>query len=120
MKGLQSILKSLAAIGVFSQTHIKNLLDKYHKGAWRPDLDRLEKLDSIETMRQIDYAESWAWIHLLLDFKPESRQLVINYLHQLRNKGTTSPLSIEIKKMFPRPESMLLAYLEAKNVNKKK
>ncbi len=39
------------------------LIGKVLRDGWRPNLERLEQLDSAGAMTQDDYAEAWAWTH---------------------------------------------------------
>ena len=48
-------------------------------GRWRPNLARLEDLHSSGDMTQIDYAESWLWVHWLLS-APDRRELLMMHL----------------------------------------
>ena len=44
-------------------------------------------------MSQDDYAESWAWVHLLLGGSAEQGEILRDYLGALRRDGSTEPLS---------------------------
>jgi len=73
--------------------HLERLLARLKQGQWRPDLARLERLDSAFGMSLDDYAESWAWVHFLLHGRPEHRELLRRHLADLRRDGTAAPLS---------------------------
>ena len=38
---------------------------------WQPNLRRLEQFPPDYNMTQDDYAEAWAWVHLLMESRPE-------------------------------------------------
>jgi hypothetical protein len=73
--------------------HVDLLSDMIELEQWQPDLSRLERLRDASEMKQIDYAESWAWVHFLLQSSAENRGLLISYLTDLRNFGAAEPLS---------------------------
>jgi hypothetical protein len=64
--------------------------------SWRPDLARLERLAGSEEMTFDDYAESWSWVHLLMESKPERLDLLRAYLADLRREGAAQPLSVRL------------------------
>jgi hypothetical protein len=53
----------------------------------------LEQLNSAADMTQRDYAESWAWMHLLLETSPSRRDLLRGHLARIRMAGSAQPLS---------------------------
>ena len=56
-------------------------------GRWRPNLARLELLTDLSQMQQRDYAESWLWLHFLLESTPARRLAAQKYLAQFRQGG---------------------------------
>ena len=56
---------------------------------WRPDIDRLERLEEFAELQRRDYQESWAWVHYMLHASPATRQELVDYLAELRD--TTHP-----------------------------
>lgn len=70
---------------------------------WKPSMTRLESLNEVADMGQSDYEESWAWIHFLLHGDPAVRQVLIDYLADLRTASNPEPLSNRLD------ESMLTA-----------
>ena len=86
---------------------------RFAKNGWQPDLARLERLESVGKMTQLDYAEAWAWVHFLLETTVERRQLLQGYLETLRNQGTTQPLSLHIRPVHFQPDQALLGHLQA-------
>ena len=62
-------------------------------GRWHPDIHRLEALKSVAQMRRVEYAEAWAWVHLLLETEPSRQVLLHDYLVRLRRDGVAGPLS---------------------------
>lgn len=60
---------------------------------WKPSMTRLEGLKEVADMGQSDYEESWAWIHFMLHADPAVRQVLIDYLADLRTTPNPEPLS---------------------------
>ncbi len=60
---------------------------------WKPSMTRLEGLKEVADMGQSDYEESWAWIHFMLHGDPAVRQVLIDYLADLRTTPNPEPLS---------------------------
>lgn len=94
-----------------NQPHLDELTARYVDGSWRPHLERLEDFRSAAEMDQTDYAEAWAWVHLLLETTPERRDLLHRFLHELRQNGTTEPLSSFIRRSMHQPEVTLVQHL---------
>jgi hypothetical protein len=91
--------------------HVNDLAVRLAAGGWRPNMARLESLAVVGEMDQLDYAESWAWVHLMLETTPERRELLRAYLHQLRHAGTAEPLSLRIGHVIPNPERELAEHI---------
>jgi hypothetical protein len=90
--------------------HITDLATRL-PGGWRPDLRRLEALGAIGDMRQVDYAESWLWVHWMMDH-PQRLELLRTHLQRLRRDGSSEPLSLQLRRLMPHPEGELLQYLQ--------
>lgn len=85
------------------------------QNGWRPDLQRLERLEKIEQMQRADYREAWAWIHFLNHSSPETRQLLLDYIHDLQSDTTAEPLSQRLTREFPSFDARILSYLGGLN-----
>ena len=79
------------------RVHIAHLAGRRLEGTWRPDLARLEALESAAELSQDHYAEAWCWTHWLLCTTPERRALLQDYLADLRRDGATAPLSVRLR-----------------------
>jgi len=73
--------------------HVNLLTRLYDRGDWSPDLRRLEQMQKPEEMTLLDYAESWLWIHLLMETAPDRSQWLRRYLVELQNQQRVRPLS---------------------------
>lgn len=98
--------------GGLHEPHLHLLLTEHAAGQWRPNLERLEQLATMAEMTQLDYAESWAWAHLMLHGDLGRRTLLQHYLTGLRYNGAAVPLSIELRRWFPDSEVALVQYLK--------
>jgi hypothetical protein len=78
---------------------------------WRPELRRLEMLRSISDMSQAEYAESWAWVHYLLESDAENRQLLRDYLQALMRSAPEATLSQRVYQRDPRAPQQLVEHL---------
>lgn len=91
--------------------HIDQLSSRLIQGGWRPSLARLESLSTAQEMEQIDYAESWAWIHFLLTTSEERRNALQNHLRALRADGSDRPLAAQLQQLSDKPEEELMAHI---------
>lgn len=98
------------AVGL-NHPHVQ-LLSRIGRQGWRPNLERLEQFTSATEMTQVDYAESWAWVHWLLETDPARRELLCDYLHALRKEASAPPLSVRLRHWFARPELLLAEHLQ--------
>ncbi len=78
---------------------------------FRPNLARLEQLSSAAAMTQQDYAESWAWVHFLLESDVDKAHLLIDYLADLQ-QGVEVLLSTQLQKRLAGPELALVEHLQ--------
>ena len=96
-----------------NQPHIKLLADAYRAAGWQPNLSRLEQLDSTVALTQLDYAESWLWIHFLLRTDAQTNGMVCRALQQYRVQGTSVPLSSQVESWLPNWEEQIIAHLRS-------
>jgi hypothetical protein len=95
--------------------HLKDLRHGPY-GPYAPDLSRLEKLTEVKDMSRAEYREAWAWVHLMLRDKPESKAVLTDYLRQLRGNVSPGPIEPKLEAVFASPEEAFtkhLAQLEA-------
>lgn len=50
-----------------------------------PSIARLEEIVDFKKFSTDDYAESWGWVHFMLHGDTDQRQLLIDYIHDLRD-----------------------------------
>ena len=95
----------------FNRPHVEQLTAEISQNGWKPNVQRLEALTSVADMTQLDYAESWAWVHFLLETTPARRALLCQHLQDLRENGACPPLSLALRKQDPAPDRALLEYV---------
>jgi hypothetical protein len=76
--------------------HVAHLCGRLLEGTWQPNLDALEALAGPGDMSQDHYAEAWCWVHWMLHTTPERREILQDYLADLRRDGKTAPLPVRL------------------------
>jgi hypothetical protein len=94
-----------------NRAHLDNLAARLKDGQWTPNLARLESLPPSTDMSLEDYAESWAWTYCLLESHPAHRELLCQYLRDLRQEEIVEPLSSRLARILPQPEQQLVGYV---------
>jgi hypothetical protein len=82
---------------------------------WRPDLQRLERLQDLAQMQRADYQEAWGWVHYLLNSTPDNRQVLLDYLQELRHTAQPGPLSTRLSAVQPQFAQHFLSYVASLN-----
>jgi len=90
---------------------LDRLLVRIRQEHWQPDLRRLEGRRGSEEMTQDDYAEAWAWVHFMIESRPERLELLRGYLGELRQAGAAPPLSTRLAAALDRPNVALLEHV---------
>jgi len=92
--------------------HIYSLSNRLRRSDWEPDLARLETLREATELGQMDYAESWLWVHFLLSSGEETQELLQNQLNQLIRLGVADSMAEAVADLIPNSEVKLIAYLK--------
>lgn len=95
----------------FNPPHLSLLADLASVNGWKPNIRKLESLRSAGEMQQVDYAEAWAWAYFMLNTTPERRELLTQYLLDLRKNGKATPLSERLAALHVDPQRTLLEYI---------
>lgn len=96
----------------FNSPHIYQLANAFRRGEWKPDLVRLEEIRRPELMTQEHYAESWLWVHFLLESSVENQRLLQDQLARLRMSGDAGVASEKIVAEIPDVNEQLLKHLK--------
>lgn len=91
--------------------HLKLLRRQAAGGRWKPDLPRLEKLQSATELSQQDYAEAWAWAHLMLKTTESRRKILQEYLARIRMAGSAAPFAEYLAAKETNPAAALQQHL---------
>jgi len=89
-----------AKVGMPHKGHLQ-LLQTARAEGWNPSLYQLEQLSDFQTMTQRDYAESWGWVHFMLQGDPAANQILLEYVAELETKTVPSPLMARLEKAVP-------------------
>jgi len=68
---------------------------------WNPNLYRLEMLTDFRDLTSRDYAESWAWVHFMLNDSEQSAKVLLDYLTVLRSTKTPKRLMPSLEAAVP-------------------
>lgn len=98
--------------GGLNGPHIYHLSTAFQRGDWRPNLSRLEAIDSPNLLTQLDYAESWLWVHFLLTGDTDSKAIIRDQLQQLRISGKSKPMLPMVATQIPDYETQLIMHLK--------
>ena len=96
--------------GGINRSHVEHLRQAVVNG-WEPDLPRLERLIDLWQVKQIDYRESWLWVHFCLHHSPQTRKILIEELKDLNESGRPLRLSDRLLAVIPDPSKELLEHL---------
>jgi len=86
-------------------------LELLRHGQLQPDLERLEQLSKVEQMTPAEYREAWAWVHLMLQGKPEAKAILLAYLQQLRATDKPGPLAPKLAPLYTSLDDALARHL---------
>jgi hypothetical protein len=110
-EGLAEYFEVPRGLDGLNQPHVALLSDSIERDHWKPNLKRLESLTDAAQMDQRDYAESWAWVYFMLHSPPDRREILTNYLADVRAKGAGEPLSARLAALQAEPEGPLMSYV---------
>lgn len=79
---------------------------------WDPSLSKLESRHDLNEMSGSDYRDSWAWVHYLLHGPIESRQVLSNYLYDIRIGNPAGMLSERLAQEVPGVRSQMTRHFQ--------
>lgn len=109
-EGLAEYFEVPRGLDGVNRPHVEQLVGE-PQVAWQPELERLEQLRSSAEMTQTQYAQSWAWVHLLLESSPQRLQMLQGYLQALKRSQTPEPLSAQLRRSDPQYGQTLIEHL---------
>ncbi|MCH2182600.1 MAG: DUF1570 domain-containing protein [Mariniblastus sp.] len=92
--------------------HVYLLSKKFRQGKWQPDLQQLERSRRPADFSQLQYAESWLWIHFLIESNSGNREMLQKQLKRLRMTGQAPDMSYVLDKADPHADAHLLEHLK--------
>lgn len=95
-------------------SHLDLLLHRIDRG-WLPDMQRLETLESSADLSRLDYAESWAWTHWMLQSTVARRELFQAHLQRLSRDGVPLPLAVALRNQEADPLTALVSHLRIRH-----
>lgn len=98
-------------VGAPHPAHLKELRAATLEG-WTPNLYRLELMNDFRDLTQRDYAESWVWVHFLLNGDSNVRGMFLQYLHELRAARVPQRLLSRIEELVPDWQSELRQHID--------
>ncbi|GAB4146879.1 MAG: hypothetical protein Tsb009_19770 [Planctomycetaceae bacterium] len=78
---------------------------------WRPNIERLEGIEEFSAMQHVDYQEAWAWVHFLLHSSPDTKDILLGYLKDLRTQRQPVPISRRLENALPNPQERFVNYV---------
>lgn len=110
-EGLAEYYETPRGMQGMNRQHVAWIEPQIVDGKFHPDLRRLEQLSPSAEMTEADYAEAWAWVHLLLHSGPEPRAMLRAYLADLRRDEHAEPLSQRLLRIAQDPSTMLAEHI---------
>ncbi len=110
-EGLAEYFELPTAPGIPRADYLAELSALLRNG-WRPNLQRLERLEAVGEMQRLDYAESWAWVHWMLHNNTQTRSALLEYAHNPA-LASTQPLIRRLQRVHPNAETALIQWIEA-------
>ncbi len=104
-----------------NRDHLDYLVAENESGRWQPDLERLESLRQAGEMSQLDYAESWLWIHFLVHRNEKTLGLLQSYLQQTQYDRVNNNLKMwpQLEKFDADAPSNLIGYMKSLSTSTK-
>ena len=109
-EGLAEYFEVPRGQGGLNRPHLDQLADAL-SGSWRPDLQRLEQLRATGEMTQREYAESWAWVHFLLESSPQRLGVLQSYLQTLNKSQAPEYISEALRRTDPAYVQQMADYI---------
>jgi hypothetical protein len=110
-EGLAEYFELPRASKGLNASHVHQLKVELTRGM-KFDLARLEALTEVSQMKDREYREAWAWVHLMLRGSPACKHVLLDYLHQLRD-GKVAQLRPQLAAVCPNPEEALVQHIQA-------
>ena len=111
-EGLAEYYETSRGTHGLNKPHVYLLNEAFRRDEWEPDLDSLESLTDPASMTQIQYAECWLWIHLLLEGDNRCPKVLQDQLARLRMSAESERMSQFIDRELKDKELLLIRHLK--------
>ncbi len=108
-EGLAEYYEVVGVRGRLNREHLPWLNDGLKNYTWQPNLERLATISRPEQMSGTDYAESWLWVHFLMQNRRTT--IVPDYLVARRGRKIVDPIPLQIRTKIPGAEEQLTQHL---------
>ncbi|GAA4420547.1 hypothetical protein GCM10023155_02090 [Bremerella cremea] len=108
-EGLAEYYEVAGVRGRLNREHLPWLSDGLQRGTWQPNLERLATIAKPEQMTANDYAESWLWVHFLM--QNQRSPIIRDYLVARRDKQIVDPIPLAIRTTIPTAETKLATHV---------
>lgn len=95
-----------------NSSHIRLLTESFRNGDWEPSLESLERLINPASMNQLQYAESWLWVHFLLEGEQGDPKILQDQLARLRMSAESEPVSKFVDRQIDNRNELLIQHLK--------
>ena len=110
-EGLAEYFEVPAPLRARANPHLKSVRWTAKLG-WNPSLSRLEEKRDLVSLTAEDYRDSWAWAHYLLHGPQDSRQVLSNYLYDIRIGNPAGRLADRLAEELPEFESDMAGHFQ--------
>ena len=76
--------------------HLRTLQRSVRRN-WNPSILRLEGIVDFQQFERKDYAEAWAWVHFLLHEHPDGKQILLDYISDLRESDSAGSFQARLQ-----------------------
>lgn len=111
-EGLAEYFETTRGTAGINRPHVKLLGESIRDFDWQPNLARLEQIEVASELTQLDYAESWLWVHFLLNEDAHTNSLLCSSLAEIRRTGRAEPLSGQVESYLPDADLHLVQHLK--------
>ena len=71
------------------------------EAGWHPNLFQLELINDFQKLSRRDYAESWAWVHFMLNSTPQAKEVLTTYIAGLEKTAAPRRLMPSLETAVP-------------------
>lgn len=111
-EGLAEYFEVTARKRLNQNPHLLEVASQTAKGVV-PTLEALESMTELSQLSNGHYRDSWSWVHFLIHRRPQTRQLLIDYVRRHRSHEAQLPLSRTLVQEVPNLREEYLQHFSA-------